>query len=112
MQIIIEVEATPREYVDRCSHAKLRPPARCPHCGIPAALHALGYYRRFLAAAAAQVLHLTIRRFRCRFCGRTVSLLPSFVQPYRLVENETIGAFGNGEVGRGDVSRWREVLRR
>jgi hypothetical protein len=42
----------------------------------------------------------------------TVSCLPQFAQPYRLVCNQTIEAFFGGEKDRGDVERWQELLGR
>ena len=42
----------------------------------------------------------------------TVSCLPQFAQPYRLVCNQTIEVFFDGEKDRGDVERWQELLAR
>jgi hypothetical protein len=97
----------------------MRRPKRCPHCG-EGALQALGYYERWVSGMVARGdIRLQVRRFRCRGCGRTVSLLPAFAQPYRLIRNETIEAFFNGIPNREDVLRreglltcyWRRFVR-
>jgi hypothetical protein len=55
-------------------------------------------------------LRLTIRRFRCNRCTRTVSILPSFAQPYRLVQNSTIERFARGGPWTNDVVRFLPLL--
>lgn len=87
-------------------------PKKCPNCGQIRSLLSLSYYPRYLTGMDAQVLRLQIRRFRCRVCRRTVSLLPDFAQPYRVVRNETIERYFAGDVGRADVRRWSELLDR
>ena len=42
----------------------------------------------------------------------TVSCLPRFAQPYRVVSNETIEAFFAGRTARRDVVGWSELLER
>jgi transposase-like protein len=89
----------------------MRAPESCPHCQQPKAFLALGYYSRYLAGRGATCLHLQIRRFRCRCCRRTVSLLPQFAQPYRLIRNRILALFVAGTHSR-QTSRWEEILRR
>lgn len=93
-------------------HAEMSRPKICPNCGRTGSLLSLGYYERWLSGLDAQDLRLSIRRFRCRACGRTVSLLPDFAQPYRLVRNEAIEGFFAGGSAREDVRRWGELLAR
>ena len=50
---------------------------------------------------------IAVRRFVCRHCPVTVSCLPQFAQPYRLVCNETIEAFFAGEKDRVEIARPR-----
>jgi len=57
-----------------------------------------------------RVVAISIRRFRCSKCGRTASILPSFAQPYRLVQNCTIHDYF--ETGSADRScPWVTILR-
>jgi hypothetical protein len=50
--------------------------------------------------------------FFCRCCAVTVSCLPRFAQPYRVVCNATIEAFFKGRTERTDVRGWNELLGR
>ncbi|WP_420196873.1 DUF6431 domain-containing protein [Chthoniobacter flavus] len=72
-------------------------PLHCPNCSAAKSLVALGYYERWLSGTGRGDLRLPVRRFRCRACSRTVSLLPDFAQPYRLVRNEAIERYFSGE---------------
>ncbi len=51
--------------------------------------------------------------FFCRCCAVTVSCLPHFAQPYRIVSNSTIEAFFESSgIDRVDVQRWGQLLGR
>jgi hypothetical protein len=93
MQIIRAVQVSADHYVSTSFHQRIEPPVECPHCDARDALKALGYYSRNITSTKRGVLRIFVRRFRCRLCGRTVSILPSFAQPYRLVLNTTINEF-------------------
>jgi hypothetical protein len=56
-------------------------PACCPGCG---ASHIVGHdwYERW-AVYPEQDVRLEIRRWRCKGCGKTISLLPSFLHRHR-----------------------------
>jgi hypothetical protein len=56
------------------------------------------------------VMRIPVRRFRCCECGKTVSVLPSFVQPYRLVLNVTINEFFGGTLSANALS-WLPLLK-
>jgi hypothetical protein len=74
---------------------------------------ALGYYVRNLSRLqASSTMLILVRRFWCRVCGKTVSLLPSFVQPYRLVQNATVEKFFRGAFQSRDVLWWFALLNR
>lgn len=111
VQIIVILSITPEEYVSEAFQRKIPPPPVCPHCNGINALPALGYYERNLSRTGPGILRLWIRRFRCRDCGRTVSMLPEFVQPYRIVRNATIEEFFRGQPFKESVSRWLGPLR-
>jgi hypothetical protein len=113
MQIIVEVEMDPASYVNGQYQRRVRAPSVCPNCGRAQALEAHGYYWRWVTAALrGLVIQIAVRRFCCRHCPVTVSCLPQFAQPYRLVCNQTIEAFFDGEKDRGEVERWQELLGR
>lgn len=111
LQLIQDLEVAPEQYLALKFHVRIRAPELCPHCTSRGALWALGYYFRNLTAAGSGVLRLPVRRFRCKVCRKTASILPSFAQPYRLVQNSTIEKYVAG-VRDFDVSRWLGLLRR
>jgi hypothetical protein len=59
-------------------------PDRCPHpaCRAAGCLTRWGTYARW-ACTAGKDYHIRIQRVRCKVCGRTHSLLPDFLHPYR-----------------------------
>jgi hypothetical protein len=111
MQTIFPTSLTPAEYVEQQYQEQVPPPEQCPHCHGPNCLEALGYYSRFVTQVIAAVLEIMVRRFRCRRCRISVSCLPAFAQPYRVVNSTTVEAAFNGEQARPDVQRWELVLR-
>jgi hypothetical protein len=88
MQRIISTSLTFEQYAERSYPKQVQPPRDCPNCAQPHALEALGYYSRFITQSMAAVLEIWIRRFLCRHGRISVSGLPEFAQPYRLVNNE------------------------
>jgi len=113
MQIVFEFCGSPEEYVATAAHKKVLPPSKCPACGSPESFEPLGYYTRGLSKRGSPgVMSIPIRRFRCIKCPISVSLLPNFAQPYRLVRNETIQKFFDGDHHSNDVRRWDYLLRR
>jgi len=59
-------------------------PDRCPHpdCQATDTLIRWGTYER-QALTGLQVYRIRVQRIRCKACGRTHSLLPDFLHPYR-----------------------------
>jgi hypothetical protein len=110
MQIIRAMPMSADHYVGTSFHLGVEPPCNCPHCGASDALKALGYYSRNITSLKSCVLRILIRRFRCRSCGRTVSILPSFAQPYRLVLNATTSEFFGGTISANALS-WLPLLK-
>jgi hypothetical protein len=113
VQVIFEFDGTPEDYVAQSAQREVPAPRSCHQCGASARMESLGYYSRGLSSSvAALVILIVIHRFRCRRCGRTVSFLPIFAQPYRLVRNETVQKFLEGTFEEVDVIRWIHLLRR
>jgi len=111
MQTIFSTSLTPGEYVEQNYQEQVQAPEYCPNCEAPSSLEALGYYSRFVTQVIAAVLEILVRRFRCRRCRISVSCLPEFAQPYRVVNSTTVEAAFNGERARADVQRWWVLLR-
>jgi len=110
MQIICTVSLSPDRYVHENFQRNIQRPIECPRCGARNALAALGYYSRNITSSERGVLRIFVRRFRCRLCRRTISVLPSFAQPYRLVLNATISEFFKGTLGTNSLS-WLPLLK-
>jgi len=57
-------------------------PERCPHCGGEHTCVFWGSYLRWVYTATDRT-RIWIQRVRCRLCGVTDALLPSFLHPFR-----------------------------
>lgn len=83
MQIVFDTQQQPSDYADKHG-AGVYPdaPARCLHpgCGIPVPMAKSGFYRRHVITSIFTGL-IRIRRYKCKICGHTVSMLPSFCVP-------------------------------
>lgn len=110
MQIIYPLSLTPEQYAEQDYQKQVRPPENCPNCAHANCLEALGYYSRYITQSLAAVLSIWVRRFLCGHCEITVSCLPHFAQPYRLVNTPTVQAGFDGEVSRPEVQRWASLI--
>lgn len=78
-------------FSSRCPNADLVRPARCPSChaaskpiGKPCVVLGHGMrWRRFVVMTHMEPVEIQIRRFRCRLCGVTITVLPSDAVPWR-----------------------------
>ena len=112
VQKLRRVKLTAGAYVGEQFHKRMRPPEECPNCGRLHRLWAHGYYGRWTTDELGKALRFLVRRFLCTFCGITVSCLPCFAQPYRLVNHTTLEAFLKGQNGRRDVQVQEGLLKR
>jgi len=110
MQLVRTMPVGVEHYVGTSFHQGVEPPVKCPHCDAGDALSSLGYYSRNVTSPKSGILRILVRRFRCCGCGRTVSVLPSFAQPYRLVLNVTISEFFGGTLATTALS-WLPLLK-
>lgn len=110
MQRIFQTSLTPEQYAQQDYHKQVPPPENCPNCQRAHILEALAYYHRYITTATALVLMIWVRRFLCRHCRVSVSCLPEFAQPYRLVNTPTIAAGFNGQATT-PAARWGELIR-
>lgn len=65
------------EFSDIC-----RPPV-CPICGRDHPLHLHGTYPRLVYDSDSDWQEIRLLRYYCHGCGRTVSILPEFLTPYK-----------------------------
>jgi len=112
MQMMVEVSVTPDEYAEQGYHRQIQRPEQCPVCRAKHSMRGHGTYSRSVSGLRERELSISIRRFRCKLCGHTASLLPSFAHPHRFVNLITIERFIRGLVTGADVLRNMELLRR
>lgn len=94
MQIIVKVLSTVAEYIDKQIHRQMSRPERCPNCDKDCFFEALGYYQRDVTDKEnGKIKCIRVRRFLCRACSVTVSLLPCFCHPYHVICHDTISDY-------------------
>ena len=82
MQILLQpFTRSIQEYDEEIADPSRYRPDHCPQCQAAQGLTAHGFYRRTLVEAGFDG-SIRVRRYLCRFCRRTVSLLPQFALPY------------------------------
>jgi transposase-like protein len=82
MQIVVECGPDPQTYLAHFENIARERPAACPRCQTAGRLIGHGFRPR-KALAADQAFPLRIRRWRCKACGVTISMLPSFLLCHR-----------------------------
>lgn len=81
MQILHPFAGSIQQYAEEISDPDRHRPDRCPQCQSQHPLTAHGFYGRTLVDVEFDG-SIRVRRYLCRFCKRTVSLLPEFALPY------------------------------
>ncbi len=78
MQIVFVFEGNVNEYQTNYDQLDVLRPEQCPNCMMPGTLIGNGNYWR-KPRDEVQVYRIQIRRWLCKACDKTVSLLPNFV---------------------------------
>jgi hypothetical protein len=81
VQILHPCAGSIQEYEQELADPSRYRPDHCPQCQAAHELTAHGFYRRTLVDGAFDG-SIRVRRYLCRCCKRTVSLLPPFAFPY------------------------------
>lgn len=81
MQILHPSACGIQRYFEEISDPDRHRPERCPQCEAKQPLTGHGFYRRTLVDLAFDGV-IRVRRYLCRACKRTVSLLPDFALPW------------------------------
>ena len=81
MQILHRFPGSIQRYSEELSDPDRYRPDHCPQCETHRPLRAHGFYTRTLVDIAFDGT-IRVRRYLCRYCKRTVSLLPEFALPY------------------------------
>ena len=81
MQILHPFCGSLQQYAEAISDPDNYRLAHCPQCGARQQMLGHGFYRRTLVDVGLDG-SIRVRRYLCRSCRRTVSLLPEFALPY------------------------------
>jgi hypothetical protein len=81
MQILHPFAGSIQQYSEAISDPDRYRPDHCPQCEAKQPLAGHGFYRRTLVDPAFDGV-IRVRRYLCRLCQRTVSLLPDFALPW------------------------------
>jgi len=101
------------DYVADQAHRRVKRPSHCPQCKQDGTLRAIGFYSRSVTESrSGKIVAFKVRRFLCEHCHKTLSLLPSFAQPYRLICSVSIERYFNGTTAGIDTLQWHGLLRR
>jgi len=92
MQILHPFLGSLPQYTEAISDPKRYRPEYCPQCEAPQPLTGHGFYSRSLVDGAFDGV-IRVRRYLCRCCKRTISLLPQFVLPYLRFSVSVIAVF-------------------
>ena len=104
MQMLHPFLGTIQQYVEQCEESDRYRPASCPQCDSKQRLATHGFYRRSVVDVELECV-IRVRRYLCRGCRRTVSLLPEFVLPYLRFTLQMIGMFLNARLAEGQTLR-------
>src|SRR6266699_5649074 len=92
MQILHPFAGSIKQYAEALSDPSRYRPDHCPQCEAKQPLTGHGFYSRTLVDVAFDGV-IRVRRYLCRICKRTVSLLPEFVLPWLLFSISVIAPF-------------------
>ena len=81
MQVLHPFAGSIQQYSKEISSPDRYRPDHCPQCEARRPLTAHGFYSRTLVDAEFDG-SIRVRRYLCRCCKRTISLLPEFALPY------------------------------
>lgn len=81
MQILHPFAGSIQQYLEEISDPDRYRPDHCPQCQAKQSLTGHGFYQRTLVDVAFDRV-IRVRRYLCRLCKRTVSLLPQFALPW------------------------------
>ncbi|HEY6293411.1 MAG TPA: DUF6431 domain-containing protein [Terriglobia bacterium] len=81
MQILHPFAGSVQQYNEQLSAPDAHRPGSCPQCQDKHPLTAHGFYTRTLIDTVFNGV-IRVRRYLCKACQRTVSLLPEFILPY------------------------------
>jgi hypothetical protein len=82
MSILADYGCDEQTYIDQAEHRESACPPGCLLCGENGCLIGHGYYLRKVKGEN-QAYFIWIKRWLCKICRRTLSVIPNFLLPYR-----------------------------
>jgi hypothetical protein len=92
MQIVHPLSASVQQYNEAIDDVDRYRPDHCPQCQAKHPLTGYGFYRRTLVDIGFDGI-IRVRRYLCRSCKRTTSLLPDFALPWLRFSVSVIALF-------------------
>ena len=92
MQILHPFTGSIQRYLEEIADTDRYRPDHCPQCATNHPLTGHGFYHRALVDVAFDGV-IRVRRYLCRCCKRTVSLLPEFALPWLRFSLSVIAVF-------------------
>jgi hypothetical protein len=92
VQILNPFTGSAQQYAEEIANVDRYRPGLCPQCPAQQPLTGHGFYRRTLVDVGFDE-SIRVRRYLCRSCKRTVSLLPHFALPYLRFSISVIALF-------------------
>jgi hypothetical protein len=92
MQILHPFSGSVQQYLVELSDPDRFRPTNCPQCQAKQLPIAYGFYKRTVVDTCFDGV-IAVRRYLCKICRRTVSLLPEFALPYLRSSVTVIGLF-------------------
>jgi hypothetical protein len=105
MQMLYPFRGSIQQYIEcggSIEEANRCRPARCPQCESKQRLVCHGFYKRTVAEFDWDGV-IRVRRYLCKACRRTVSLLPEFALPYLRFAIVVMAAFLKARLWRGQT---------
>lgn len=104
MQMLHPFLGSIQQYIEECEESERYRPRSCPQCDSKQRLARHGFYRRSVVDVELECV-IRVRRYLCRACRRTVSLLPEFVLPYLRFTIRMMGMFLKARLAEGQTLR-------
>jgi len=100
MLILSDFGCNEQGYIAQAKHKESLRPENCPVCGAQGSLIGHGYYERKVRDEQ-QAYFIWVKRFRCKACHVTLSILPNFLVPHRqylvrVIQGVVVACFEQG----------------
>jgi hypothetical protein len=101
MPILADYGCNAQEYIEQEKHKDSVCPQGCPECGGETCLIGHGYYKR-KAQDEQRSYSIWVKRWLCKICQHTLSVLPNFLVPHRqylveVIQTVVVACYESGQ---------------